>query len=96
MVKYGVAMWHFKAVLDEQMEEGVSNTSFWGSQALFALLSGNETKAMDLLAAIADQGSGFLLPNNLINDPRYREIVGQLKDNLNRERAALDLDPVGI
>jgi tetratricopeptide (TPR) repeat protein len=95
MVKYGVAMWHFKTVLDEQLEEGVSNTSFWGSQALFALLSGNETKAMDLLAAIADQGSGFLLPNNLINDPRYREIVGRLKDNLNRERAALDLESVG-
>ena len=51
---------------------------------------------MDLLAAIADQGSGFLLPNNLINDPRYREIVEQLKDNLNRERAALDLEPIGI
>jgi TolB-like protein len=96
MVKYGVAMWHFKAVLDEQLEEGVSNPSFWGSQSFFALLSGNETKAMDLLAAIADQGSGFLLPNNLINDPRYREIVEQLKDNLNRERAALDLEPIGI
>jgi TolB-like protein len=94
MVKYGVAMWHFKTVLDEQLEEGVSNHSFWGSQSFFALLSGNETEAMDLLAAIAEKGLGFSLPDSLINDPRYREIVAQLKDNLNRERAALGLEPV--
>ena len=95
MVKYGVAMWHFKSVLDEQLEEGVSNYSFWGSQAFFALLSGNETRAMDLLATMADGGLGLLLPNTLINEPRYREIVGQLKDNLNRERSGLGLEPVG-
>jgi len=71
MVKYGVAMWHFKTVLDEQLEEGVSNPSFWGSQAFFALLSGDETKAMDFLAAIADSGIGVLMPKTLINDPRY-------------------------
>jgi TolB-like protein len=94
MVKYGVAMWHFKTVLDEQLEEGVSNYAFWGSQSFFALLSGNETEAMDLLAAIAETGIGFSLPDTLINDPRYREIVAQLKDNLNRERAALGLEPV--
>jgi hypothetical protein len=95
MVKYGVAMWHFKTVLDEQLEEGVNNPSFLGSQTLFAFLSGNEKKAMDLLAAIAETGWGSLLPKTLVNDPRYLEIVGQLQDNLNRERAALGLEPVG-
>jgi hypothetical protein len=88
-------MWHFKAVLDEQLEEGVSNASFWGSQTLFAFLSGNQEKAMDLLETLADQGSGFLLPDTLINDPRYRGIVGRLRDNLNGERAALGLEPIG-
>ena len=95
MVKYGVAMWHFKTVLDEQLEEGVSNTSFWGSQAFFALLSGDETKAMDFLAAIADSGMGVLMPKTLINDPRYFEIFEKMLENLNRERAALGLKPVG-
>jgi TolB-like protein len=95
MAKYAVAMWHFKAVLDEQLEEGVSNPSFWGSQTLFAFLTGNEEKAMDLLETLADQGSGFLLPDTLINDPRYRDIVGRLRDNLNGERAALGLEPIG-
>ena len=95
MVKYGVAMWHFKTVLDEQLEEGVSNPSFWGSQAFFALLSGDETKAMDFLAAIADSGIGVLMPKTLINDPRYFEIVGRMLENLNRERAALGLKPFG-
>ncbi len=95
MVKYGVAMWHFKTVLDEQLEEGVSNPSFLGSQAFFALLSGDETKAMDFLAAIADAGVGVLMPKTLINDPRYLEIILQLLVNLNRERAGLGLGPVG-
>jgi TolB-like protein len=95
MVKYGVAMWHFKTVLDKQLEEGVNNPSFLGSQTLFAFLSGNEKKAMDLLASIAETGWGSLLPKNLVNDPRYLEIVGQLQDNLNRERVALGLEPVG-
>lgn len=95
MVKYGVAMWHFKTVLDEQLEEGVSNPSFWGSQAFFALLSGDETKAMTQLAAVADVGMGVSMPKTLINDPRYLEIVLQLQDNLNKERAGLGLEPVG-
>ena len=50
---------------------------------------------MDLLETLADQGSGFLLPDTLINDPRYRDIVGRLRDNLNGERAALGLEPIG-
>jgi hypothetical protein len=62
---------------------------------LFAFLSGNEEKAMDLLETLADQGSGALLPDTLINDPRYRDIVGRLRDNLNGERAALGLEPIG-
>ena len=95
MVKYGIAMWHFKTLLDEQLEEGVSNRNFWGSQAHCSLLFGDEVKAMDFLAAIADTGTGVLLPKTLINDPRYLEIVEQLHDNLNAERAALGLDPVG-
>ena len=52
-------------------------------------------KAMDLLETLADQGSGVLLPDTLINDPRYRGIVGRLRDNLNGERAALGLEPIG-
>jgi hypothetical protein len=95
MVKYGVAMWHFKTVLDEELEEGVSNPSFWGSQTLFAFLSGNEEKAMDLLETLADQGSDVLLPDTLINDPRYRAVVGRLRDNLNAERTALGLEAIG-
>ena len=95
MVKYAVAMWHFKTVLDEQLEEGASNPSFWGSQAFFALLSGDEEKAMDHLAVIADSGMGVLMPKKLINDPRYLEINLQLQDNLNKERVGLGLEPVG-
>jgi TolB-like protein len=95
MAKYGIAMWHFKTLIDEQLEEGVSNRNFWGSQAHFSLLSGDKVKAMDFLAAIADTGTGVLLPKTLINDPRYIEIVEQLHDNLNAERAALGLEPVG-
>jgi TolB-like protein len=93
-VQYGVAMWHFKTVLDEQLEEGVDNPAFWGSQAFFALLSGNDSKAMNFFAAIADKGLGFLIPKTLINDPRYLEIVVQLQDNLNEQRAELGLAPV--
>jgi len=95
MVRYGVAMWHFKSVLDEQLEEGINNPAFWGSQAFFALLSGDESTAMDFFAAIADKGWGGLLPKTLIDDPRYLEIVVQMQDNLNKERAELGLEPVG-
>ena len=95
MVQYGVAMWHFKAVLDEQLEEGINNPSFWGSQAFFALLSGDKSTAMDFLAAIADTGWGMLMPKTLIDDPRYVDIVVQMRENLGRERARLGLEPVG-
>jgi hypothetical protein len=95
MVRYGVAMWHFKTVIDEQLEEGINNPSFWGSQAFLALLSGDKSTAMDFFAAIADTGWGVSMPKTLIDDPRYVDIVVHMRENLNRERAELGLEPVG-
>jgi hypothetical protein len=40
-------------------------------------------------------GLGGLMPKTLIDDPRYVEMVAQMRDNLNREGAELGLGTVG-
>jgi TolB-like protein len=91
----------FGEVLDESTREGVNNHWHNFSKAYYATLLGSTEQALEHLADYA--ASGHVLPPDftrqwpsfefLRGDAGFEALLAQMTEQLNRQRAALDLPP---
>ncbi len=86
-------------ILEEMDEQGVNNHWFTFSRAYHATLLGDDEQALEQLAIFADSGH-FMPPDFtrqwrsfefLRGDPRFDELLTQMTQRLNEQRAELDL-----
>jgi TolB-like protein/cytochrome c-type biogenesis protein CcmH/NrfG len=100
--KFNAAMDRLKASLDWQVAQGANNFVLAVSRAYHAVLSGDHEQAITFLELFAAQGGTprISLTNEwsafapLRGDPRFEAVLVQIRDRVNRERAALGLEPV--
>jgi hypothetical protein len=100
--KFDDAMARFQASLEWQIEQGADNWVLTGSRAQFAMLSGDHDGALELLGQSFMQGGLQIVPltnehsvfASLRGDPRFENLLVEMRGRLNEERAALGLEPV--
>jgi TolB-like protein/Tfp pilus assembly protein PilF len=100
--KFEDAMLRYRASLDWQTQQGANNYFLTGSQAHFAMLSGDHEGAMALLRQAFEQGGLSIFPLTLetsvfaplSGDPRFEELLSQMRERLNEQRSLLGLEPV--
>jgi hypothetical protein len=91
----------FGELLDESNREGADNHWHTFSEAYHATLLGDSEAALDHFAAFVH--SGHFLPPDFTNqwrtfeflrgDAQFEELVAQMTERLNQQRAELDLPP---
>jgi len=100
--KFEGAMVRYRASLEWQSQQGANNFFLTGSQAHFAMLSGDHEGAMVLLRQAFDQGGLSIIPLTLETsvfaplrgDPRFEALLTQMRERLNEQRSLLGLEPV--
>ena len=100
--KFNAAMVRLKASLDWQIAQGADNWVLTASRAYYAMLSGDYDETIALLEQVAQEGGLPRIPLTgqwsafapLRGDPRFEEVLVQIRDHLNQERAALGLEPI--
>jgi hypothetical protein len=97
-------MARFKAALDQQLSQGANNPYVHFSQAMHAVLAGDNEKAISLLEDVFTHSSGFGINEPkawpvfapLNGDPHYEKAKAGLMQHINAERQKLSWDPVSI
>jgi tetratricopeptide (TPR) repeat protein len=100
--KFNDAMARVRAAHDSLAAQGLSNPVFFTHEAAYYAMADDRVQALKFLAAAVDGGQIFAaritddLPffTDLEGDPEYEAIQARMIEHLNRERAALDLEPV--
>ena len=100
--KFEDAMLRYRASLDWQTQQGANNYFMTGSQAHFAMLSGDHEGAMALLRQAFEQGGLSIISLTLETsvfaplrgDPRFELLLSQMRERLNEQRSLLGLEPV--
>ena len=95
-------MVRYQASLEWQTQQGADNFFLTGSQAHFAMLSGDHEGAVVLLRRAFEQGSLSIIPLTretsvfapLRGDPRFEALLTQMWERLNEQRSLLGLEPV--
>jgi tetratricopeptide (TPR) repeat protein len=102
--QFNDAMARFKAALDQQVSQGANNPNVHFSQAVYAVLAGDNEKAITLLEDVFAHSGGFGINNlkawpvfaPLNGDPRYEKAKAGLMEHINAERQKLGWEPVSI
>jgi hypothetical protein len=100
--KFNDAMGRVRAAHDFLAAQGLSNPIFFTHEAAYYAMADDRVQALKFLAAAVDGGQIFAaritddLPffTDLEGDPEYEAIQARMIEHLNRERAALGLEPV--
>jgi TolB-like protein/Tfp pilus assembly protein PilF len=102
--KFDDALFRIREAHDSLAEQGLSNTVFYTNEAIWHALAGERQKALQFLAKAIDGGriyarrivDDFPAFRELEGDPEYEAIQTRMIEHLNRERAALGLEPVSV
>jgi TolB-like protein/Tfp pilus assembly protein PilF len=100
--RFDDAMARVRAAHDSLTAQGIRNPDFFANEAAWYALSGDRGRALDFLARTVDGGRIFSLEisddlpwfRDFEGDPEYEAIQTRMVEHLNRERAALGLEPV--
>lgn len=100
--RFGEAMNMILAVHDDLKSQGVNNMLFSMNEASYQALAGNLQSSLEYLDRAITQGfiatvritETWLWLEPLEGDPRFEAIQARMIEHLNKERAALGLDPV--
>ncbi|HET6563929.1 MAG TPA: hypothetical protein VFG52_00840 [Xanthomonadales bacterium] len=102
--KFDDAMMRTRKAHDSLAEQGLHNRVFFSLEAAHYALAQDREKALEYLSSAVDMGLILStritddLPffKELESDPDYQAIQARMIDHLNRERAALGLEPVSV
>jgi tetratricopeptide (TPR) repeat protein len=100
--KFNDAMARVRAAHDSLAAQGLSNPIFFANEAAWYAMADDRGQALKFLAAAVDGGQIFAaritddLPffADFEGDPEYEAIQQRMIEHVNRERAALGLEPV--
>jgi tetratricopeptide (TPR) repeat protein len=100
--KFADAMSRLRSANDSLAAQDVSNKFFFTTEATYYAMADDRARALKFLAAAVDGGQIFAaritddLPffADFEGDPEYEAIQARMIEHLNRERAALGLEPV--
>ncbi len=100
--KFAEAVGRIRSTHDSLIAQGLKNPDFWLNEAAYHALVDNSQEALKNLAAGIDGGLVFSrrisddLPwfKEFEGDPDYEAIQARMIEHLNRERAALGLEPI--
>jgi TolB-like protein/Tfp pilus assembly protein PilF len=100
--RFDDAMARVRSAHDSLSAQGLSNTIFFTYEAAYNAMAGDRGQALKFLAAAIDGGEIYAtnisddLPwfKEFEGDPAYEAIQARMIEHLNRERAALGLEPI--
>jgi len=100
--RFDDAMARVRSAHDSLSAQGLSNTIFFTYEAAYNAMAGDRGQALKFLAAAIDGGEIYAanisddLPwfKDFEGDPAYEAIQARMIEHLNRERAALGLEPI--
>ncbi len=100
--KFNEAMGLLAGNLDHQLSQGANNPYFHVSRAIYAMLSGDQESAIDLLETVFATGVGIDVKDPkwwpvfapLNGDPRYEKAKKTLVEKVNSERRKLGWEPI--
>ncbi len=100
--KFEDAMSRIRSAHDSLAQQGLNNKIFHTLEANYYAMAENREKALEFLALAVDRGAIYTLRitdelpyfNEYETDPDFQAIQSRMIEHLNRERAALGLEPV--